>query len=97
MLTSDPQPGSAPPGPAETEAKNAVTYVTLSELARRWNVDRATARAAIRRANISPSDRHLSPRFSWDDVLRKTVQKRLPHERPTAPGTTQETRRHVDS
>lgn len=44
---------------------------TLSEAARRWKVDRATARAAILRAGIPASDLYTSPRYSWAEILRK--------------------------
>lgn len=46
-------------------------YVTISEISRRWRVDRATARAALQRAGITPSGIFASPRYNWDDVLRK--------------------------
>lgn len=44
---------------------------TLSEAARRWKVDRATARAAILRAGIPASDLYTSPRYPWVEILRK--------------------------
>jgi hypothetical protein len=46
-------------------------YATLSEISRRWRVDRATARVALQRAGISPCDLFVSPRYSWEEVLRK--------------------------
>lgn len=46
-------------------------YATISEISRRWQVDRATARAALQRAAIPPSDIFVSPRYSWTEVLRK--------------------------
>jgi len=46
-------------------------YATISEISRRWQVNRATARAAIQRAGIPPCDLFASPRYSWDAVLRK--------------------------
>lgn len=46
-------------------------YVTVSELARRWQVDRATVRAALQRAGILPSNIFVSPRYNWQDVVRK--------------------------
>lgn len=44
---------------------------TLSQVARRWKVDRATARSAIARAGIPASDLYMSPRYSWAELLRK--------------------------
>ena len=55
-----------------------MNYVTLAELARRWRVDQATARAALLEAHISPSLLHASPRYSWTEVLREI--ERLPDE-----------------
>ena len=46
-------------------------YTTLSEIARRWQVDRATARAALKHADIRPCSLFASPRYRWDEVLRK--------------------------
>jgi hypothetical protein len=46
-------------------------YATLSEISRRWQVDRATARAAIQRAGVPSCNLFASPRYSWDEVLRK--------------------------
>jgi Mn-dependent DtxR family transcriptional regulator len=46
-------------------------YATISEISRRWKVDRATARAALQRAGVPPCDFFASPRYSWDEVLRK--------------------------
>tara|TARA_R110002074_G_scaffold106309_1_gene229430 strand:- start:6683 stop:7057 length:375 start_codon:yes stop_codon:yes gene_type:complete len=46
-------------------------YATISDISRRWKVDRATARAALQRAGIPPCDLFASPRYSWDEVLRK--------------------------
>lgn len=48
-----------------------MSYTTVSEIARRWQVDRATARSALKRAGILPCDLFASPRYRWDDVLRK--------------------------
>jgi hypothetical protein len=48
-----------------------MAYATVSEIARRWQVDRATARLALQRAGITPFDIFASPRFCWDEVLRK--------------------------
>ncbi|MCL7466260.1 hypothetical protein [Phaeovulum sp. NW3] len=55
-------------------------YATISEIARRWKVDRATARAALQAAQISPSELHASPRFSLLEVVRKI--EKLPLEDP---------------
>lgn len=46
-------------------------YATTSELARRWSVDRQTARTAIENSGIVQSDLHLSRRYAWIDILRK--------------------------
>jgi len=46
-------------------------YATISDISRRWQVDRATARAAVQRAGIPPYDLFASPRYSWDEILRK--------------------------
>lgn len=46
-------------------------YATISEISRRWQVDRATARTALQRAGVPPCDLFASPRYSWDEVLRK--------------------------
>ncbi len=46
-------------------------YATISEISRRWQVDRATARTALHRAGVPPCDIFASPRYSWDEVLRK--------------------------
>jgi hypothetical protein len=46
-------------------------YATISEISRRWKVDPATARTALKRADILPCDLFMSPRYSWDEVLRK--------------------------
>jgi hypothetical protein len=46
-------------------------YATISDISRRWKVDRATARAAVQRAGIHPCDLFASPRYSWDEILRK--------------------------
>jgi hypothetical protein len=46
-------------------------YATLSDISRRWQVDRATARTALQRAGVPPCDLFASPRYSWDEVLRK--------------------------
>jgi len=46
-------------------------YATISDISRRWQVDRATARAAVQRAGIPPCDLFASPRYSWDEILRK--------------------------
>jgi|LLEQ01.1.fsa_nt_gi hypothetical protein len=48
-----------------------MTYATISEISRRWQVDRATARIALKEANIVPSIFHASPRYRWEDILRK--------------------------
>lgn len=46
-------------------------YATISDISRRWQVDRATARIALQRAGVPPCDLFASPRYSWDEVLRK--------------------------
>ena len=46
-------------------------YATISEVARRWRVDRATARAALQHKGLLPCDIFASPRYSWDEILRK--------------------------
>lgn len=46
-------------------------YATISDISRRWQVDRATARTALQRAGVPPCDLFASPRYSWDEVLRK--------------------------
>jgi len=46
-------------------------YATISEISRRWQVDRATARSALQRGGVPPCDLFASPRYSWDEVLRK--------------------------
>lgn len=48
-----------------------MTYTTISEIARRWRVDRATARIALAGAEIAPSAFHTSPRYRVDEILRK--------------------------
>ncbi|MDZ4312093.1 MAG: hypothetical protein U1A24_16215 [Cypionkella sp.] len=48
-----------------------MTYATISELARRWQVDRATARIALVKADIAPSIFHTSPHYSFGEILRK--------------------------
>ncbi|WP_152610483.1 MULTISPECIES: MerR family transcriptional regulator [unclassified Leisingera] len=55
-----------------------MSYATVSQIARRWQVDRATARAALQAASITPSGFHASPRYSWAEVLRKI--EKLPTE-----------------
>ncbi len=44
---------------------------TIAHAARRWGVDRATARAAIKKAGIQASELYASPRYAWEDVLVK--------------------------
>lgn len=51
--------------------RRSLDYVTISDIARRWRVDRATARSALQRAGIPPCDIFASPRYSWNEVLRK--------------------------
>lgn len=46
-------------------------YVTISELSRPWQVDRAKVRAALQRTGIHRNDPFASPRYTWDDFLRK--------------------------
>lgn len=46
-------------------------YTTISEISRRWGVDRATVRAALQRAAITASEFHTSPRYDWDEILHK--------------------------
>lgn len=46
-------------------------YVTLSEISRRWRVDRATARTALQRSGVEPCALFASPRYSWHEILRK--------------------------
>lgn len=48
-----------------------MTYTTISEIARRWRVDRATARIALADAEIATSVFHTSPRYRVDEILRK--------------------------
>ena len=48
-----------------------MTYATISDISRRWRVDRATARIALRRADVHPCEVFASPRYSWDEILRK--------------------------
>lgn len=48
-----------------------MTYTTISEIARRWRVDRATARIALADAEIATSVFHTSPRYHVDEILRK--------------------------
>lgn len=48
-----------------------MSYATISDISRRWQVDRATARAALQRAGIPPCDLFVSPRYSWAEVMRK--------------------------
>lgn len=55
-----------------------MNYVTLAELARRWRVDQATARAALLAADIPASSLHAAPRYAWTEVLRKI--ERIPEE-----------------
>ena len=62
--------GQAPDRP-KSWVDNLQRCATLSEAARRWKVDRATARAAILRAGIPASDLYTSPRYSWAELLRK--------------------------
>jgi hypothetical protein len=45
-------------------------YATISDVSRRWGVDRATARSAIAAAGIPPSADHVSARYFWPDILR---------------------------
>jgi hypothetical protein len=44
--------------------------MTIAEISRRWRVDPATARDAIKRAGIPPCDLFISPRYGRDDVLQ---------------------------
>lgn len=46
-------------------------YATIAAAARRWDVDRATARTAIQSAGIQASAIHASPRYEWADLLHK--------------------------
>lgn len=46
-------------------------YATIAQAARRWDVDRATARTAIRDAGIAPSDLYASPRYPWCQILQR--------------------------
>lgn len=46
-------------------------YATNAAAARRWDVDPATARAAIQSAGISASQNHSSQRFPWRELLTK--------------------------
>lgn len=48
-----------------------MTYTTVSQMARRWQVDRATARIALTDAKIAASVFHTSPRYRVDEILRK--------------------------
>ncbi len=48
-----------------------MTYTTISKIARRWRVDRATARIALTDAGIVTSVFHTSPRYHVDEILRK--------------------------
>jgi hypothetical protein len=45
------------------------TFATVTDAALRWQVDRATARAAIVAAKIEPSNFHATPRYAWHDLL----------------------------
>lgn len=45
-----------------------MTYTTVSDLARRWAVDRSTASAALKAADITPSALHASVRYPWSQV-----------------------------
>lgn len=45
-----------------------MTYTTVSDLARRWAVDRSTASAALKAAEIAPSELHASVRYPWPQV-----------------------------
>lgn len=44
---------------------------TLAEICRRWKVDPATARAAIKRAGINKAGVYVSPRYDWLEILQK--------------------------
>ena len=46
-------------------------YATIAAAARRWDVDRATARTAIQSAGIQVSALHASPRYEWAELLHK--------------------------
>ena len=46
-------------------------YATIAAAARRWDVDRATARMAIQSAGIEASALHASQRYLWSDLLHK--------------------------
>lgn len=46
-------------------------YATIAAAARRWGVNRATARAAIQSSGIEASALHASPRYEWSDLLHK--------------------------
>lgn len=48
-----------------------MSYATISEISRRWQVDRATARTALQRGGVDPCDFFASPRYNWDEILRK--------------------------
>lgn len=48
-----------------------MSYATISDISRRWQVDRATARAALQRAGVPPCDFFASSRYSWNEVFRK--------------------------
>ncbi|SOH95704.1 hypothetical protein SAMN06273572_1194 [Monaibacterium marinum] len=46
-------------------------YANTTDLTRRWQVDRKTARTALDQAGVLPSTVHASPRYAWADILRK--------------------------
>jgi hypothetical protein len=46
-------------------------HATISAISRRWQVDRATARVALQRAEIYPSEIYASARYNWSEILRK--------------------------
>jgi hypothetical protein len=48
-----------------------MSYATISEMSRRWQVDRATARTALQRGGVNSCDLFASPRYNWDEILRK--------------------------
>lgn len=48
-----------------------MVYVSIASISRRWQVDPATARTALERAEIPRSEIHAAPRYSSADILRE--------------------------
>jgi len=47
------------------------TFATTTDVARRWQVDRATARAVISAADINASTIHATSRYAWRDIFTR--------------------------